>query len=82
MGESLRSCGGEKSEVGAKVRISKSENLVNKPKEFKGRYMVTGVVIQKCGEDSYIIRKEDGKVVKKIHYDLKLIRASEDDTET
>ncbi|KAI5171988.1 hypothetical protein PAEPH01_1712, partial [Pancytospora epiphaga] len=58
-------------EAGERVRIAKRENLVGKPKEFKGRFLEKGKVLYKCGNDLYLVRKDDGKMVKKRHYDLK-----------
>lgn len=55
----------EQFDVGVRVRIAKSENLVGKPKEAKGRFTGLGRIT-----DS-LVRKDDGKIVKKRHYDLK-----------
>lgn len=63
----------EKFEVGERVRIAKSDNLGGKSKEYKGRFLIKGEILDKCGGDSYLVRKEDGKIVKKRHYDLKMI---------
>ena len=55
-----------------KVRIAKRENLKNRTKQDKGRFLMKGEVLAKCKGDSYIIRNvETGKISKKRHYDLK-----------
>ena len=38
-----------------KVRVAKSENLVGKPKEWKGRFVEMGVVKAQMPRDSYIV---------------------------
>lgn len=56
------------------VRVAKSETLVNKPKKCKWRFFTELKFLNDCGEDSYLVRMgETGEIVKKIHYDLKLI---------
>ncbi|KAI5181413.1 hypothetical protein PAEPH01_2814, partial [Pancytospora epiphaga] len=61
----------EKFEARERVQISKRENLVGKPKEFKGRFLEKGKVLYKCDNDSYLVQKDNGEMVKKRHYDLK-----------
>jgi hypothetical protein len=55
---------------GQKVRITSRENLGNETKQEKGRFRREGIIIDKCGEDSYLV-KEGDKIFKKCHYDLK-----------
>ncbi|KAI5177775.1 hypothetical protein PAEPH01_2505 [Pancytospora epiphaga] len=61
----------ENFELGSQVRVAKRENL-RKPKEYKGRFLDKGEVIEKCGSGSNLVRMSDNKIVKKQHYDLKL----------
>lgn len=57
--------------IGQKVRVAKNDNLKKNVKGKKGRFLDLGVIIEKCIGDSYLIKKNDGKIVKKRHYDLK-----------
>lgn len=61
----------EKFKAGDIVRIAKHENIKGNQKSIKGRYLEQGEVIEVFGGDSYLIRKEDGKIIKRRHYDLK-----------
>ncbi|KAF9761704.1 hypothetical protein NGRA_2447, partial [Nosema granulosis] len=63
--------------VGQRVRIAKRENLGNSSKRDSGRFTREGVITDICGEDSYIVRTAEGKLIKKRHYDLKGIIKSE-----
>jgi hypothetical protein len=56
---------------GQSVRVAKKENLKGCDKHDKGRFLENGKVIEICGGDSYIVRLENGRFVKKRHYDLK-----------
>lgn len=57
---------------GQKVAISQTENLKNKSKQDKGRFLVDGVIIEVLDNDSYLVRKDtDGKIVKKRYFNLK-----------
>ena len=60
----------EKFEVGQEVRIARRENLGNQMKEEKGRFLREGKIIEKCGNDAYLVKEKD-KIYKKCHYDLK-----------
>ena len=60
----------EKFYVDQNVRIAKRENIQG-PKEKIGRFDRIGVVINICGNDSYLVKTAEGKIVKKRHYDLK-----------
>ncbi|KAI5151978.1 hypothetical protein ENBRE01_2475 [Enteropsectra breve] len=60
----------EKFLKGQKVRITSHENLKDKTKNEKGRFYRNGVIIDVCDNDSYLV-KEDDKIFKKNHYDLK-----------
>lgn len=53
------------------VRVAKRENLTGCSKYSKGRFLGMGKVIELCLGDSYIVRLENGRFVKKRHYDLK-----------
>lgn len=53
------------------VRVAKKENLHGNSKYSKGRFLDMGRVIEVCPGDSYIVRLENGILVKKRHYDLK-----------
>ena len=46
--------------VGDKVRVAKSENLMGKPKEWKGRFVEMGVVKAQMPRDSYLVRMVSG----------------------
>nr|AHW68394.1 hypothetical protein NP_09H07 [Nosema pernyi] len=59
---------------GQEVRVAKRENLKDTAKNCKGRFLDMGKVLEVCPGDSYIIRLENGKILKKRHYDLKGIR--------
>jgi hypothetical protein len=61
----------EKFKEGQAVRIAKRDNIKEEAKNKKGRFIEKGEVIVSCGGDSYLIRKRDGKMMKKRHYDLK-----------
>lgn len=53
------------------VRVAKSENLLGCAKYSKGRFLEVGKIISVCPGDSYIVRLNNGRLVKKRHYDLK-----------
>lgn len=56
---------------GEKVRICQKENI---NKYERGRFLETGVVIEKCENKSYLIRlNKNGKIVKKRNHDIKKI---------
>lgn len=61
----------EKFEAGQQVRCSQNENLDKLSKSTEGRFLEDGVVTADCGNDSYLIKKRSGKIIKKKHYDLK-----------
>lgn len=61
----------EKFGVGQVVKIAKRENLGGEAKRAKGRFINEGTIVAKCGGDSYLVKKQDGKIIKKRHYDLK-----------
>lgn len=52
------------------MKITKRENLKDKRK-LKGRYEEDSIVIDACGEDSYLERNSKVRINKKRHYDLK-----------
>ncbi|KAI5168335.1 hypothetical protein PAEPH01_0048 [Pancytospora epiphaga] len=55
----------ENFEAGKRVQIAKRESLVGKPKEFKRRFLEISKVLYKCGNDSYLVRKNNGEMIKK-----------------
>lgn len=61
----------EEFEVGDKVRVASSENMGNQAKAYKGRFIEEGVITDKCGSDSYLVRGSDGRFTKRRHYDLR-----------
>ena len=63
----------EQFNVGQEVRVAQRENLGNQSKELKGRFVGKAIVTDVCGGDSYLIKKDDGRIVKKRHYDLKAV---------
>ncbi|KAF9761229.1 hypothetical protein NGRA_2778 [Nosema granulosis] len=65
------------------IRIAKTENLGIKAKMEKGRFLGLGKNILKCEKYSYIVKTEDGKLLKKRHYDIKAVNENslvEDET--
>ncbi|KAF9762653.1 hypothetical protein NGRA_1867 [Nosema granulosis] len=68
---------------GQLIRIAKRGNLGIKAKVEKGRFLGLGKNILKCEKYSYIVKTEDGKVLKKRHYDIKAVNENslvEDET--
>ncbi|KAF9754348.1 hypothetical protein NGRA_3368, partial [Nosema granulosis] len=65
-------------DVGQRVRIAKKENLKGCDKYEKGRFLEMGQVQDRCKGDSYIVRLDNGRMVKKRHYDLKGVRGGRD----
>ncbi|KAF9756190.1 Transposon Tf2-9 polyprotein, partial [Nosema granulosis] len=61
----------EKFHKGQIVRVAKKENLSGCSKYEKGRFLDQGKVLEVCDGDSYLIKLENNKIVKKRHYDLK-----------
>jgi hypothetical protein len=61
----------EKFYKGQRVRVAKKENLSGCSKYEKGRFLGYGVIKEVCGGDSYLVSLENGRIVKKRHYDLK-----------
>lgn len=59
---------------GQQVWIAKRENLKNRMKGENGRFLKTGIIAEECENGSYLVKTEDGKIVKKNHRDLKSIR--------
>ncbi|KRH93975.1 hypothetical protein M153_4580001, partial [Pseudoloma neurophilia] len=53
------------------VRLCKRDNVKNK--DEKGRFLEKGTVISECGKGAVLIQKEDGKIVKKSHRDVKRV---------
>ncbi|WUR04686.1 endonuclease [Vairimorpha necatrix] len=53
------------------VRVAKKENLGGQTKYMKGRFVDLGMILEVCPSDSYIVRLENGRIIKKRHYDLK-----------
>jgi intein/homing endonuclease len=46
----------------------RKDNLGNKAKDRKGRFMKIGVLVNRCNRDSYLVRNESGKPVRRRHY--------------
>lgn len=61
----------EKFYKGQQVRVAKKENLGKKEKNEKGRFVRRGVIKEEGENDSYIVLLDDGRIVKKRHYELK-----------
>ena len=57
--------------MGQSVLIARRENLGVNAKEARGRFLDSGQVVGVFGDDSYLVRKSDGKLSKKRHFDLK-----------
>lgn len=57
--------------VGDVVLITKLDN--EPAKNRRGRFLDKGKVIEKCGKCSFIVKKEDGRIVKRNQRDLKKI---------
>ncbi|MGL4850595.1 MAG: reverse transcriptase domain-containing protein, partial [Clostridium sp.] len=53
------------------VRIAKRDNLGTLSKTDKGRFRDSGKIMFRCENDSYVVKRVDGKLLKKRHYDLK-----------
>ncbi|KAI5179860.1 hypothetical protein PAEPH01_2701, partial [Pancytospora epiphaga] len=60
----------EKFTIGNKIRISEKENLKIKGKPYD-RLQKGGIVIEKCGNNSYLVKDENGRIVKRNHAHLK-----------
>lgn len=60
-------------DIEQKVRIATRENIRNDAKEAKGRFIMSGAIMEVCEGDSYVVKLDDesGRLVKKRHYDLK-----------
>jgi hypothetical protein len=56
---------------GQQVRISWKGNLGSKAKEHRGRFVERGVIVNCCDGNSYLVRNNGGRLVKKRYYDLK-----------
>lgn len=56
---------------GQKVLISQTEIIKGVRKLSSGRFMDDGVILEKFADGSYLVRKNDGRLVKKRNYDLK-----------
>ena len=57
--------------VGEEVRVARRENLGIETKGLKGRFVRKGVVKEVRDGDSYLVEKDDGRIVKKRDYDMK-----------
>ncbi|KAI5183264.1 hypothetical protein PAEPH01_2931, partial [Pancytospora epiphaga] len=51
----------EKFEAKKLFQISKTKNLVENPKEFKGRFLEKNKVLYKCDDDLHLVQKMMGK---------------------
>ncbi|KAI5145376.1 hypothetical protein NEPAR06_2421, partial [Nematocida parisii] len=61
----------EKFYEGEQVLTARKENMGNKQKSEQGRFLNRGVIIKNCGNDSYIVRGEDGKATKRSYKEIK-----------
>lgn len=61
----------EKLEKWQKVRIARKENLGNKSKEEKGKFIDNSIVIKTCRVNSYLVKNSSERLISKKHYDLK-----------
>ncbi|KAF9758263.1 hypothetical protein NGRA_3187 [Nosema granulosis] len=55
----------EKYTKGQKVRVAKRENLKERAKNCKGRFLDMGSIIEVCPGDSYLVLLENGKIRKR-----------------
>lgn len=61
----------EKYKAGQNVLICKKENLGRDTKDCKGRFNEKGMIVGVFENDSYLVKKEDGKMIKKRYFDIK-----------
>lgn len=54
-----------------KVRVTKNENLSGCSKYSKGMFLDLGEIVEVGLKDSYVVKLQNGRYVKKRHYDLK-----------
>ncbi|KAF9758258.1 hypothetical protein NGRA_3191, partial [Nosema granulosis] len=50
---------------GQRVRIAKRENLGTVGKRDSGRFIRKGIIVEVCEKDSYLVRTDEGRIVKK-----------------
>lgn len=55
----------EKFKEGQQVRVAKRKNLGNRVKSESGRFVYLGKILKACEGDSYIVRTENGRIIKK-----------------
>jgi hypothetical protein len=60
----------EQFKVRQQVKMAQRENLGTHQKDTKGRFVKSGVVVGKCGGDSYLVKDENGKLSKRRHFGL------------
>lgn len=56
---------------GQYVKIAKNENLGKNIKELKGRFVENGIIVGRLGNNSYLVKMDNGRFVKKMDWDLK-----------
>lgn len=61
----------EKYKMGQNVLICKKENLGRDTKDCKGRFNEKGMIVGVFENDFYLVKKEDGKMIKKRYFDIK-----------
>lgn len=61
----------EKFKIGEQVLVAKNENLGVRGKNEKGRFLGRGVIDTVLPGDSYLVKIEKDRIVKKRHFDLK-----------
>ena len=54
-----------------KIRVEKNENLKGCDKYSRGKFLDLEVIVEASLKDSYVVRLDNGRYVKKRHYDLK-----------
>lgn len=63
----------DKFSLNEKVRIKKNENLGADCKGIKSRYIIGGKIFEVLENDSYLVKTDEGKIIKKRHYDIKRV---------
>lgn len=61
------------------MRIAKTENIKEKGKAHD-RFQLRGVIVNKCENDSYIVKTENNDLIKKSHMHLKKIEVIDSET--
>ncbi|KAM0685169.1 hypothetical protein COBT_003622, partial [Conglomerata obtusa] len=60
----------ENLKVGSRIRIAKRDNV---DKYEKGRFSKTGIIVEKCGHNSFLVKDDlSGRIIKRGLKDIKL----------